>query len=340
MKRKLLLTTIIVALGISGLSGCDDKNTDKETASPAKAAAEKPAAAPVQTPAETPQRDAEQIAAEKMSVYVKCFNNLQIPVNRSLSRYASWLQDFKKGPTGKEGTIYGIYGVFPAFITECQTEMKRVLALTPKLEPIDSTVDSYIGTLSTLAKTINEMDGYYTQENYKDDGFAKGKTLHQTLLKELNAFEPAAEKYQLAIQEVNDRRQLEQLKKIEASEGKTLDYYSLATMISAKQLNNLISQDGFDAQAAMKRVDELSGLVDSLKAADKGMKNFAYANAAAAYQLAAKKYVRRIRDKVAFTEDEKEDLQDSLGAAMVEDSYPAALKCYNDMVNSFNFLHI
>ena len=52
----------------------------------------------------------------------------------------------------------------------------RVVALTPALQPIDGVAVSYIDAAVALGNTINEMDKYYTQENYKDDAFAKGKT--------------------------------------------------------------------------------------------------------------------------------------------------------------------
>ncbi len=146
------------------------------------------------------------------------------------------------------------------------------------------------------------MDKYYTQENYKDDAFAKGKTLHQTFLKNLEAFEPVAESYHAAIQEINDKRQLAELKNIEEREGKIFHYYSLAVMISAKQINNLISQEKFDVDAAMKKVSELETLVAQAKEADKGGMNFSFINSAGQYQLEAKKYVRRIRDKVPYSE--------------------------------------
>lgn len=58
---------------------------------------------------------------------------------------------------------------------------------------------SYIDAAVALGNTINEMDKYYTQENYKDDAVCG--TLHQTFLKNLEAFEPVAESYHAAIQE-------------------------------------------------------------------------------------------------------------------------------------------
>lgn len=49
------------------------------------------------------------------------------------------------------------------------------MALTPALQPIDGVAVSYIDAAVALGNTINEMDKYYTRENYKDDAFAKGK---------------------------------------------------------------------------------------------------------------------------------------------------------------------
>ncbi|EKF7504095.1 YiiG family protein, partial [Escherichia coli] len=214
----------------------------------------------------------------------------------------------------------------------------RVVALTPALQPIDGVAVSYIDAAVALGNTINEMDKYYTQENYKDDAFAKGKTLHQTFLKNLESFEPVAESYHAAIQEINDKRQLAELKNIEQREGKTFHYYSLAVMISAKQINNLISQEKFDVDAAMKKVSELETLVAQAKEADKGGMNFSFINSADQYQLEAKKYVRRVRDKVPYSDWDKEQLQDANTSWMVDDSFPRALREYNEMVDDYNSL--
>ena len=162
------------------------------------------------------------------------------------------------------------------------------MALTPALQPIDGVAVSYIDAAVALGNTINEMDKYYTQENYKDDAFAKGKTFH---------------------------------------------YYSLAVMISAKQINNLLSQDKFDAEAAMKKVSELETLVAQAKEADKSGMNFSFINSAGQYQLEAKKYVRRIRDKVLHSDGDKEQLQDANWSWMAGDSGPRALCDYNEMVD-------
>ena len=66
-----------------------------------------------------------------------CYNKLQIPVQRSLARYADWLKDFKQGPTGEERTVYGIYGISESNLAECEKGVKSAVALTPALQPID-----------------------------------------------------------------------------------------------------------------------------------------------------------------------------------------------------------
>lgn len=354
MKRNLLSSAIIIALMTLGATGCDDNNVKTEATPTASSQPATPAPSqtpetqsgdsPAQPPAAKPETpvqpevDAEEVYSEKMDVYIDCFNKLQLPVQHSLARYADWVKDFKKGPTGKESLVYGIYGITESYITNCQKEMKQVAALTPLLEPIDGVAVSYIDSAAALGNTINEMEKYYTQENYKDDGFAKGKALHQTLLKNIEDFKPISEKYHEAIQEINDKRQLTQLNKIEEAEGKTFNYYSLAVMISAKQINKVISADTFDAEAMMKKVAELETMIAQLKEVNTDGRNSSFISSAADYQLQAKKYIRRIRDNVEYSDFEKKRVQDPATGWMVADSYPASLRSYNEMVDDYNRL--
>ncbi|SPW56589.1 putative lipoprotein [Escherichia coli] len=213
---------------------------NSQPAAPAPEA--KPTEAPVAKAEAKPETPAQPVVDEQAVFRRKngCLYQVLQQVYRSrysasLARYADWLKDFKQGPTGEERTVYGIYGISESNLAECEKGVKSAVALTPALQPIDGVAVSYIDAAVALGNTINEMDKYYTQENYKDDAFAKGKTLHQTFLKNLEAFEPVAESYHAAIQEINDKRQLAELKNIEEREGKTFHYYSLAVMISAKQ---------------------------------------------------------------------------------------------------------
>lgn len=167
MKRNLLSSAIIVAIMALGLTGCDDKKAETETPPPANSQPAAPAPeAPVakakpETPAQ-PVVDEQAVFDEKMDVYIKCYNKLQIPVQSSLARYADWLKDFKQGPTGEERTVYGIYGISESNLAECEKGVKSAVALTPALQPIDGVAVSYIDAAVALGNTINEMDKYYT----------------------------------------------------------------------------------------------------------------------------------------------------------------------------------
>ncbi|MDA6760634.1 DUF3829 domain-containing protein, partial [Escherichia coli] len=50
------------------------------------------------------------------------------------------------------------------------------------------------------------------------------------------------------------------------------------------------------------------------------------------------KYVRRVRDKVPYSDWDKEQLQDANSSWMVDDSFPRALREYNEMVDDYNSL--
>ncbi|CAD5737837.1 TPA: YiiG family protein [Escherichia coli] len=346
MKRNLLSSAIIVAIMALGITGCDDKKAETETPPPANSqpAAPAPEAKPTEAPIAKakmpaqPVADEQAVFDEKMNVYIKCYNKLQVHVQHSLARYADWLKDFKQGPTGKELHVYGIYSISESSLSDCEKEIKNVVALMPALEPIDGEALNYIDAAVALGNTINEMDKYYTQENYKDDAFAKGKMLHQVFIKNVDAFKSVAESYHAAIQVINDKRQLVELKNIEQREGKTFHYYSLAVMILAKQINAMISQENVDAETAMKKVAELETLVAQAKEVSKDSMNSLFIGAADRYQIAAKKYARRIRDNVPYSDSDKKKLQDATTNWMVKDSYPQSLRAYNELVGSYNRL--
>lgn len=102
----------------------------------------------METPAQ-PVVYVEAVYSGKIDVYIKCFNDLQIPVQQSLARYADWLKDFKQGPTGKESIVYGIYGIQELSINSCEKGMKRVAVLILALEPIDGIFPLFIQRVSS-----------------------------------------------------------------------------------------------------------------------------------------------------------------------------------------------
>lgn len=180
------------------------------------------------------------------------------------------------------------------------------------------------------------MNKYYQQQDYKDDSFAQGKILHTEFLQALAVFKPASEAYSAAIHEINNRRQEEQLKKIEQHEGKSADYYSLSIMLSSKKINQMLEPEKFDADSAMKLVKDLGEQIEQLKSklAEAQNTNSVFVNAAEQYLLDAKNRVRRARDNTPL--DEGDQMMMTSAPAMVDGSFAKMMTSYNSMVTWFN----
>lgn len=275
-----------------------------------------------------------------METYIRCFNAVDSSVYRSIERYASWLQDVKQGPTGKENIVYGIYSLFTENIIPCNRDIEVVAKLQPPFEPIDSASVTYIHSVVSIARVINPLSKYYEQQDYKDDAFQKGKTEHVKLLSEWETFSAASVAYRAAIEDVNDAAQLTRLEELKKTAEQSFEYHSLSIMVNAKKLNKEIQKDKFSVEEAMKVVAVIQTSIDAAKKqVVSGMDTSEFISAAENYQLAAKQLIRRIRDHEDFNEGDKMMLQSALSASMVDGSFSKVMKSYNDMVANYNRLN-
>ncbi|AVF37376.1 hypothetical protein BV494_06125 [Rahnella sikkimica] len=344
----MVCAAIISSLAFA-ITGCDDKKTEISVSENAPKTAQTPQTATTEKKADAPLSEAkvaeqsitpEEIIAQKMETYIRCFNVVDSSVYRSVERYASWLEDVKQGPTGKENIVYGIYPLIAQNIIPCNTEIEVVAKLQPPLEPIDSAAVSYIHSVVSIAKVINPLSKYYEQQDYKDDAFQKGKTEHIKLLSEWEVFSAASVAYRAAIEDVNDAAQLTRLKEMEKTAGQSFEYHALSIMVNAKKLNKLIQKDEFSVEDAMKMVAVIQTSIDSTKKqVVAGIDTSQFISAAENYQLAAKQLIRRIRDHEDFDEGDKMMLQSALSAFTVEGSFSKVMKSYNDMVADYNRLN-
>ncbi|HFJ1621641.1 TPA: YiiG family protein, partial [Salmonella enterica] len=291
-------SAIIIALIALGTTGCDDQKSQKSTSTDSSA-----------TSTSVNQNDSDAILAQKMNVYVECYNDINPMILSSVKGYTDWV-DMDKGPTGKERYIRGM-GDVTVDLDRCLAKITKVSSLKPELKPIDTLALNYINSSIDMKKIIREMNSYYTQEDYKDDAFTKAKTLHTQFMQTLSVFKPASEAYEDAIRTMNDQRQMLQLKKIEAKECKSFDYYSLSMMLISKKTNQLLQNDTKSGSFQREQF---------LEAADK-------------YVLAVKTRVRRERDHIPLTDSDKEN------PAWAEGSFDKVIRGYNDLVTRFNLMN-
>ncbi|WP_319924494.1 YiiG family protein [Xenorhabdus littoralis] len=341
----------IMALCIAlALSACDNKKEESASALLTETVQDSSATGKVEQKAKEdrnePVQDPEEVLSAKMQVYIECYNSLDESINRSIVRYASWINDLEKGPIGNERVVYGLYSVRQDSVTDCLDKIKKVAAMKPELKAIDGIAVNYIESSAKLVPEINVLKRYYEQEDYKDDNFAKGKEKHQQLIAAYQEFEPASVAFSQSIEEINDERQITALRYMEKESGRTLDYYSLAILIDAKKINQVIESDTFDTAQAFAMVAELLNKVENAlplvteRKNEGGTSYIGYDSLlreADSYAKVAKERIRRIRDNVPYSDFEKR----SLGTAsewMVEGSVGKLIDKYNRFVNEFNRL--
>jgi hypothetical protein len=167
---------------------------------------------------------------------------------------------------------------------------------------------------------------------------AKGKALHPRLVAAWDAFASADKTLRSGVEAINDRRALEKLAAIEASDGRKARYHIEALMIQAKRVMRVedaakpdlpaITQALNDYESTVKATEEFSG-------SGEGKIGSMFVDNAKSFLTTAKQLMRRLRDKVPYSTGDKMMLS-SGGGWMVEGSPPRLLRDYNQLVDSYN----
>jgi hypothetical protein len=277
----------------------------------------------------------EQSLTEKMNAYVGCINRLSERSYDSRRRYFDWAA--KTGPTGKERIIYGTYTIYDT--ADCRKNVEKANALEPRDAAIEAAASAYVEAVSKLEPLLKEADDYYSQENYKDDRMAKGKTLHPRLVAAWDAFAGADKALRSGVDAVNDKRALARLAEIEQKEGRKARYHVQATMIHAKRVLRAQDSEKPDLAAFTQAINEYEAIVKAMEevsnaGGDSKIGSMFIGNAKS-YLTSAKQLMRRVRDKVPYSQGDRMMLGGG-GGWMVEGSPQRLLRDYNQLIDAFN----
>lgn len=264
---------------------------------------------------------------QKLNAYVDCINRLSERSYASRERYFSWAA--KKGPTGKERIIYGTYTIYDT--SGCKRDVAAANALEPHEPELENAASAYVEAVTALEPLLKETDDYYEQENYKDDKMAKGKALHPRLVAAWDAFASADKTLRARVEAVQDKAAVENLAEIEKSEGRKARYYIEALMMSAKRLMRLQTADTPD----MAKITEALAEYESLAKSTEEYAGSSFINEAKGFLVTSKQLMRRVRDKVPYSNGDKMMLNAGSGW-MVEGSVPRLTRDYNELVDSYN----
>jgi hypothetical protein len=273
---------------------------------------------------------------EKLNAYIGCINRLSERSYASRQRYFSWAG--KNGPTGKERIIYGLYTIYDT--SDCRRNVEKANALEPRDADLETAASNYAEAVGLLEGLLKEADDYYTQQNYKDDKMVKGRALHPRLVAAWDAFAQADQKLRAGIDELQDAMAAQRIAEIERAEGIKERYHIEAVMLSAKRLMRVQTASPPDINAIAKALEDYEGILKATEAyaeANKDAKiGSSFISTAKSFLTTAKQLMRRVRDKVPYSQGEKMILDTGGGAWMVEGSPARLTRDYNQLVGSYN----
>ncbi len=278
----------------------------------------------------------------KMSAYIECFNETHQVIDSAMERYASWVQDLSVGPTGKERNVYGVPKIDEGVVSKCNAAAK-LSGSAPALGVLDDSAKAYAAAVEAARPKVEELSTYYDRQDYKDDKFAKGKKLHQGMWASLLECEKTSDLFSEAIGKENDKRLEKELAQVEKESGQKLLWHKMVAARIAKQLLRPLEENTFDVKSVEQQLSRLSAHVDATAAYAKAHPDevpsrwSAFENALGGFLNAAKERMRRVRDREAYSNGEKMNIDN--GTPHVVVGHPAKVgRAYNKMVTDGNAL--
>jgi hypothetical protein len=277
--------------------------------------------------------------SEKSNAYIECSNRFVSRAYQSRDRYLSWV-DAKKGPTGKEDIVYGVYTLVGDVKVECRDRLTAV-SNGPSMPELEAAGEHLTASLETLAPLLEEANDYFSGKDYQRDAWAKGKELHPKLMAAFEAFEKADAEMGAVLDAREDASLESQLAELSKSPDPT-GYVLTNVIYTGKKLVHLASGvDDIGAidlaafQAALETF--AAAVVDCAnRAKDPNVRGFATGAARAVVVQASLLVERRVKK----TKWSSGDLVMINGGnpAMVDGHPAAVVSAYNDMIGASNRL--
>jgi hypothetical protein len=202
------------------------------------------ATALAQQPMPTPSLGLTSISDAEIDRYIAKSNGVVGLLNSSLrgeeswNRYLSWV-DVKRGPTGKERIIYGLYSVGSS-TKDVIEKARQSASATPAIPSLDGATKDLAAAFETLAPILNEAEAYYDRKDYMSDNMTGGQALHAKLVPAVMTFLAARARTSELQDQFKDLLDRQQLAKIEKAEGKSVRWHVRNTMMLAKKAIDLM----------------------------------------------------------------------------------------------------
>ncbi|MBW8374644.1 YiiG family protein [Stenotrophomonas sp.] len=286
-----------------------------------------------------PGSAADTQGVEKVNAYIACFNAVEQPIHEGFQQYIGWMQDPEAGPTGNEKQVRGPGTVLSHRVDACNAPMVAALAMTPAEPELDPAASAYQKTFVDLYALIEQADRYYSREDYLRDDHAGMRTQHAPLMKAYMAFFDAGTALDAALEKREDERRAEQLKQIEASEGRSLAYYQIKILGDGKQLTQLLNTETPDLAVARTRLAAFQALLQQAQDDKVGTGDAMWGHverAADALARDAGRRIERVESGKPYTRSEQMLMESGGRINNPQGSAEALLVSYNDLVDMSN----
>jgi hypothetical protein len=177
---------------------------------------------------------ADQAIQEKIAPIIDCINNSDFRLQRTFQAYRRTLDDIKR--TGSASFVGGFEDMDTRFANslKCADGLDQAVKAAPKIEDIDHAASEYATAIREFAPIGVEADRYYSQNDYKDDKWAKGQEIDGKLQPLIAKLEAASEGLHTGVHRelkgIRERR----LAALEAKSGKNLRWHAENFMIIAR----------------------------------------------------------------------------------------------------------
>jgi len=276
---------------------------------------------------------------EKVNAYIACFNAVEQPIHEGFQQYIGWMQDPEAGPTGSEKHVRGPGTVLSHRVDACNAPMVAALAMTPAQPELDPAARDYQKTFVDLYALIEQADRYYSREDYLRDDHAGMRAQHAPLMKAYMAFFDAGTALDAALEKREDERRAEQLKEIEASEGRSLAYYQIRILGDGKQLTQLLNSETPDLAVARTQLAAFQALLQQAQDDKVGKGDAMWGHverAADALARDAGRRIERVESSKPYTRSEQMLMESGGRINNPQGSAEALLVSYNDLVDMSN----
>lgn len=273
------------------------------------------------------------IADKDFDKYVAKSNGVVGLLNTSMrgveswKRYTSWA-DVKRGPTGKERIIYGLYSIGPASVKDVIDKARKSAEAEPAIPSLDGATKDLATAFEALVPILNEAEAYYDRKDYLSDNMAGGKALHARLVPAATAFIAARDRTNDLQDQFKDVIDRQQLARIEKAEGKSVRWHLRNTMMLAKKTVDLMP-DSPKRDANLKPFDTaLAAYGEAVRDFDNAVRESGKSTSVDSYPRDILGKLREMRDNIA-----KGRAADGMTFSF---DYNAVIQRYNMMVTMSN----